>query len=113
MKNKNILLISENKKAKEFFSKKLLLLRNSDDIEVSNIERIENYDIKFTPNVIILDLAGKEDVAESEIRFCKDSFKDVYLIIFSEISTPVSSILVITISCFKYSLILYLVSTKE
>lgn len=88
MKNKNILLISENKKAKEFFSKKLLLLRNSDDIEVSNIERIENYDIKFTPNVIILDLAGKEDVAESEIRFCKDSFKDVYLIIFSEISTP-------------------------
>ena len=86
MKNKSILLISENKKLKDFLSKKLLLLRNADDIEIADIDKIKDSDNRLTPDVVILDLSGKENSAKDEIDFCKNSFQDAYLIMYSEIT---------------------------
>ena len=88
MKNKSILLISENKKLKDFLSKKLLLLRNADDIEIADAEKIQTSDIKLTPDIVILDLSGNEASITEEISFCKDFFGDAYLIMFSETAKP-------------------------
>lgn len=88
MKNKSILLISENKKLKDFLSKKLLLLRNADDIEIADAEKIQTSDIKLTPDIVILDLSGNEASITEEISFCKDFFGDAYLIMFLETAKP-------------------------
>ena len=84
MKNKSILLISENKSAGDFLSGKLLLLRNSDNVETADFETVKNTETKFNPDVIILDSAGKQDIIEEELSFLKKNYKDVYLILYAE-----------------------------
>ena len=88
MKNKSILLISENKSTGDFLSGKLLLLRNSDNVETADFETVKNTETKFNPDVIILDSAGKQDIIEEELSFLKKNYKDVYLILYAENSKP-------------------------
>lgn len=88
MKNKSILLISDNKRTEADLSEKLLLLRNSDDIETVGFDEIQNLFNNYCADVILLDSSGRENSIETEIRFIKENDEHVFLILISESSAP-------------------------
>lgn len=88
MKNKSILLISDNKRTEADLSEKLLLLRNSDDIETVGFDEIQDLFNTYCTDVILLDSSGRENSIETEIRFIKENDEHVFLILLSESSSP-------------------------
>lgn len=88
MKNKSIILISDNKKAETELAEKLLLLRNSDDIETLGFDAIQDLFKKYYTDVILLDSSGRETSIETQIRYIKEQDRHVFLILLSKSSEP-------------------------
>lgn len=88
MKNKSIILISDNKKAETELAEKLLLLRNSDDIETLGFDAIQDLFKKYYADVILLDSSGRETSIETQIRYIKEQDRHVFLILLSKSSEP-------------------------
>lgn len=88
MKNKSIILISDNKKAETELAEKLLLLRNSDDIETLGFDAIQDLFKKYYTDVILLDSYGRETSIETQIRYIKEQDRHVFLILLSKSSEP-------------------------
>lgn len=88
MKNKSIILISDNKKAETELAEKLLLLRNSDDFETLGFDAIQDLFKKYYTDVILLDSSGRETSIETQIRYIKEQDRHVFLILLSKSSEP-------------------------
>lgn len=88
MKNKSIILISDNKKVETELAEKLLLLRNSDDIETLGFDAIQDLFKKYYTDVILLDSYGRETSIETQIRYIKEQDRHVFLILLSKSSEP-------------------------